>query len=191
SARAANAMATPWLPPEAAVTPAGGTCRSSRLAKAPRTLNEPECCSISSLSTSRIGARPKSAPSTATTGVSRTWSQMRAKACEIDARSTVTASMDLILAAGRPPGHPLRPVSSILTLIRHLANCKYAYPRCRQGGGERPQAPDPPLAEEAARAFRPPGRRRPRARRRVRPADRQEARREPADRERAPQGAHP
>src|ERR1700731_2564549 len=94
SARAAKATATPWLPPEAAVTPAAGIFRSSRLAKAPRALNDPECCSSSSLSTSRIGASPKSAPSTTTTGVSRTWPRMRANASVI-AAGLIDASMIL------------------------------------------------------------------------------------------------
>src|SRR5450756_2994309 len=46
---AAWATATPWLPPEAATTPASGSSRSSRLAKVPRVLNDPEHCSCSSL----------------------------------------------------------------------------------------------------------------------------------------------
>jgi hypothetical protein len=41
------------------------------LANAPRALNEPECCNISSLKVSNPGARPKSAPSAATRGVRR------------------------------------------------------------------------------------------------------------------------
>ena len=41
SRRAAQATATPWLPPDAATTPAGGISRVSRLANAPRALNDP------------------------------------------------------------------------------------------------------------------------------------------------------
>src|SRR5215813_5193688 len=180
SARAAKATATPWLPPEAAVTPAGGIRRNSRLAKAPRALNEPECCSCSSLSTSRIGANPKSAPSTATIGVSRTWPRMRSNVSVIAAGLT-----DAFMVRSSLPG-----LARPLTLIRELANCKYAYSRCRQGGRQRPQAPDPPLAEEAARAFSPSGRRRPRPRRRLRPSHCAKARREPADGERASEDPH-
>ena len=46
---AAYATATPWLPPDAAATPAGGTSRSRRFVNAPRALNEPAHCSCSSL----------------------------------------------------------------------------------------------------------------------------------------------
>src|SRR5207237_1314605 len=68
---AAYATAAPWLPPDAAATPGGGIARVSRLANAPRTLNEPECCRNSSFNVSGNGARPMSLPLVATTGVSR------------------------------------------------------------------------------------------------------------------------
>src|SRR5262249_2369725 len=125
--------------------------------------------------TRRVFASPKSAPSTARTGVSRTWPRMRSNACEMVARSTVRVLMS----------DPCAERHSILTLIRKLANCKYAYSRGHQGDRQRPQAPDPPLAEEAPRAFSPSGRRRPRPRRRVRPSHRAKTRREPTDGERA------
>src|SRR5438132_267972 len=64
-ARAANATAAPWLPPDAATTPAAGTSRSSRFANAPRALKDPACWSCSSLSTSGPGGSPKSARSAA------------------------------------------------------------------------------------------------------------------------------
>src|SRR5438045_4696193 len=64
---AAYATAAPWLPPEAATTPAAGTSRVRRLANAPRALKEPECCSNSSLKT-RF-------PSV-TTGVRRTYARI-------------------------------------------------------------------------------------------------------------------
>ena len=46
---AVYATATPWLPPDAAATPAGGTSRSRRFVNAPRALNDPAHCSCSSL----------------------------------------------------------------------------------------------------------------------------------------------
>src|SRR5207248_2550912 len=51
--RAARATAAPWLPPEAATTPAAGTSRSRRFANAPRALKEPDCWSSSSLRAAR------------------------------------------------------------------------------------------------------------------------------------------
>ena len=54
-ARATWATATPWLPPDAATTPAAGTSAASTRLKAPRGLNEPACCSSSSLSVSGTG----------------------------------------------------------------------------------------------------------------------------------------
>ncbi len=68
---AANATAAPWLPPEAATTPAGGTGRQRRLVNAPRALNEPACCSDSSLKTTLVESSPTSAPRTSMTGVHR------------------------------------------------------------------------------------------------------------------------
>ena len=68
---AANATAAPWLPPDAATTPAGGTVCVSRFVNAPRVLNDPARCSSSSFTTTRACARPKSAPATSTTGVRR------------------------------------------------------------------------------------------------------------------------
>src|SRR5436190_336384 len=68
---AAKATAVPWLPPDAATTPAAGTSRVSRFVKAPRVLNDPARCSSSSLNVTRNPATPTSAPSTSTTGVRR------------------------------------------------------------------------------------------------------------------------
>ena len=48
-AAATWATATPWLPPDAATTPAAGTSAASTRLNAPRGLNEPACCSSSSL----------------------------------------------------------------------------------------------------------------------------------------------
>ena len=70
SRRAASATATPWLPPDAAVTPAAGTTRESRLLKAPRALNEPACWSSSSLKVT--SAEPDSPASAERSGVRRT-----------------------------------------------------------------------------------------------------------------------
>src|SRR6266498_3793093 len=60
---AAYATAAPWLPPEAATTPAAGIARVSRCANAPRVLNEPACCRCSSLNVNETDCRSKSAPS--------------------------------------------------------------------------------------------------------------------------------
>src|SRR5215470_9212021 len=87
SAWAAKATAAPWLPPDAATTPAAGTSRSSRLANAPRALNDPACCSCSSLSSSGPAGSPKSARSTLITGVRRTCGA-------ISAWTSFTASAD-------------------------------------------------------------------------------------------------
>ncbi len=70
------------------MTPASGTGRINRFANAPRALNEPECCRSSSLSTSGKDARPKSAPSSSTIGVTRTYGAMTTATASIDCRST-------------------------------------------------------------------------------------------------------
>src|SRR6266404_7484649 len=100
SSLAACATATPWLPPEAATTPAAGTLRRRRLVKAPRALNDPACWSSSSLNTSATPGSPKSRPSTWTMGVVRTCGRMARSARAIWSRPT-----------GRSEGateHPMR-----------------------------------------------------------------------------------
>src|SRR6266403_1833783 len=87
--RAACATAAPWLPPEAATTPAAGMLRRSRFAKAPRALKEPDCCSSSSLSTSVRPGRPKSWPSTSTMGVKRMYGRIRVSVAAICSRPTL------------------------------------------------------------------------------------------------------
>ena len=99
---AAYATAAPWLPPEAATTPAAGTSRVSRLANAPRALNEPACCSSSSLKLEPAKARPKSAARTSITGVRRTCGRIRRSTSAIASRSR-----------------------SIALLYSHLANWQY------------------------------------------------------------------
>src|SRR5579859_236614 len=84
---AAKATAAPWLPPEAATTPAFGIFRSSRFAKAPRALNDPECWRSSSLKTMENGARPNSPPLDSTTGVRRTRGRMIFSVARIRSRS--------------------------------------------------------------------------------------------------------
>src|ERR1700733_7741625 len=83
----------PWLPPDAATTPAGGTSRSSRLANAPRALNEPACCRSSSLKSTCTPATPRSAPSTSMTGVRRTNGWICRYVSAIAARSILTVVM--------------------------------------------------------------------------------------------------
>src|SRR5437763_16574728 len=78
-----------WLPPEAATSPAAGTLRSSRLAKAPRALNEPDCCSSSSLTTMVTPSRPKSRPSTSTIGVRRMYRRITFSVASIWVRPTL------------------------------------------------------------------------------------------------------
>src|SRR5437762_3627816 len=89
SSLAACATAAPWLPPEAATTPAAGTLRNSRLAKAPRALNEPDCCSSSSLRTMVMPSRPKSRPSTSTIGVRRMYRRITFSVASIWVRPTL------------------------------------------------------------------------------------------------------
>src|SRR5256885_8933311 len=86
---AACATAAPWLPPEAATTPAGGSLRRTRLANAPRALNEPDCWRSSSLRTRVIPGRPKSRPSTSTTGVRRMYGRITGSTEEISSRPTL------------------------------------------------------------------------------------------------------
>src|SRR5688572_7988250 len=85
---AANATAAPWLPPEAATTPAAGISRESRWLNAPRALNDPACCRNSSLKTRRTSGSPKSAPSTSRTGVRRTNLAMRSAVARIACASS-------------------------------------------------------------------------------------------------------
>ena len=66
-----EAMADGALPPDAAAIPAEGTVRVSRLAKAPRGLNEPVCCRNSSFSANGWPDRPRSPASIRITGVRR------------------------------------------------------------------------------------------------------------------------
>src|SRR5437879_7287889 len=80
---AAYATAAPWLPPEAATTPAGGRSRSSRLANAPRALKEPACCRCSALTTTWTAPRPISAPLASRIGVRRTCGRMTAQVASI------------------------------------------------------------------------------------------------------------
>src|SRR5205814_9563878 len=68
----------------AATTPAAGTSRVRRLANAPRALNEPECCSSSSLKTTL--------PSS-TTGVRRTCGRIRGSTAAIRALVTAIIAM--------------------------------------------------------------------------------------------------
>src|SRR5713226_2487530 len=89
NSRAACATAAPWLPPEAATTPASGTRRNKRLAKAPRALNEPDCCRSSSLKTRVMLARPKSPPSTSTIGVRRMCGRITGSVAAISSRPTL------------------------------------------------------------------------------------------------------
>src|SRR6185437_111724 len=80
SSRAAYATATPWLPPDAAATPAGGTARSSRFVNAPRALNEPAHCSCSSL---RVTGPARSS---CTVGVLRTCGRIASRARQMSSR---------------------------------------------------------------------------------------------------------
>src|SRR5579864_1875014 len=61
----------------------------SKLAKAPRALKEPECCSSSSLRTMELPSRPKSLPWTSTVGVRRICLRIRLSARVIASRSMV------------------------------------------------------------------------------------------------------
>src|SRR5216684_434163 len=89
NSRAACATAAPWLPPEAATTPASGTRRNKRLAKAPRALNEPDCCRSSSLKIRVMLARPKSPPSTSMVGVRRMCGRMTGSVAAISSLPTL------------------------------------------------------------------------------------------------------
>src|ERR687898_1622539 len=87
SRMAANATAAPWLPPEAATTPAAGTLRRSRLVKASRGLNEPVCWKSSSLRLrDTAGVTPKSDERTSITGVRRTYDSIWRCAARISSR---------------------------------------------------------------------------------------------------------
>src|SRR4051812_30115042 len=118
SSRAACATAAPWLPPDAATTPTAGTERRSRLANAPRALKEPDCCSSSSLSTSVTPPRPKSRPSTSTTGVRRMYGRITGSVAAICSRPTLEGVTEhpaclgdalLVAAVEGPLLDPLRP----------------------------------------------------------------------------------
>ena len=104
---AANAVAAPWFPPDAATTPAAGTTRESMCVNAARALNEPACCMNSSLNTSELPGRSpnapeamdgreglpgrrKSSPATSMIGVRRMWPSI----------SLSTSSMFLRVRAG-------------------------------------------------------------------------------------------
>ena len=89
---AAYATAAPWLPPEAATTPAAGTLRISRFANAPRGLNEPVCWKSSSLSVSGMGPSPSSSPRTSMIGVRRTCGAIRRCAAAIASRSIIRSA---------------------------------------------------------------------------------------------------
>src|SRR5205807_1092157 len=94
---AAKATARPWLPPEAATTPAAGISRVRRFVKAPRALKEPACCSSSSLRTSGTPI-PKSAPSTSTMGVRRIYGRMRAYVARMVSGATLLSGDGFELA---------------------------------------------------------------------------------------------
>src|SRR3712207_1524976 len=81
---AAKATAAPWLPPDAAATPAAGTGFDRRVLKAPLVLNEPACCRNSSFRLT--GPSWPNAFGRVQTGVRRIWGAMRAWAASISAR---------------------------------------------------------------------------------------------------------
>src|SRR6476646_4739131 len=92
------------------------------------------------------------------------------------------------------PGERLPAQLLGLTVIRHLANWQYGCLRGRHrdsvaGACQRPASADPGMAEAPEGAFPGAGRRRSCRRRGVRGADRRKAGREPADRQRAPEGS--
>jgi hypothetical protein len=102
---AAYATAAPWLPPDAATTPAGGTSRSSRFANAPRVLNDPACCNSSSFANSAmLESRPASAGSSARSGVRRTYGAISRAVSAIASRSpfeSLRVTLGLAIAFGR------------------------------------------------------------------------------------------
>src|SRR6186713_1750276 len=165
--RAAWATATPWFPPEAATTPAAGTSRRSRFAKAPRTLKDPACCRSSSFRNRETPGRPRSAPSTATTGVTRTWGR---KASAVAATSS----------------RPRFDNEFVTWQITLYASCVRG-----QGPGQRAPPADPGLAEGAARPLPAPGGRGPRAGRGLQRLHRAQAASERPHRQRAPARAQP
>src|SRR5262245_18003668 len=89
------------------MTPAGGISRIRRLAKAPLVLKEPACWRCSSLKVNGNGSRPKSAPLTSMTGVSRTYGLISAEVDSIAARVT-TAS------GGRGGGDPAEAPGAVI-----------------------------------------------------------------------------
>src|SRR5262249_41412189 len=93
----------PWLPPDAATTPAAGILRVNRFVNAPRVLNEPECCRSSSFSTIGKSVSPKSAPRTSTTGVTRTYGRMTSRTSAISRRPTLLTSCLLLSIAMLAP----------------------------------------------------------------------------------------
>src|SRR6478672_1295596 len=87
--RAAYATAAPWLPPDAAITPAPGTLADNKRLKAPRGLKLPVCCSSSSFSvTGRF--IPQSMEFSRMTGVCLTWPPILAAAAAILFRLIMT-----------------------------------------------------------------------------------------------------
>src|SRR5262249_58948682 len=80
--------AAPWFPPDAAITPAGGTVALRMQLKAPRGLKEPVCWSISSFR-KILALRPNAPSSRAKTGVRRTWRAMRRLASLISVREII------------------------------------------------------------------------------------------------------
>src|SRR5215204_3085728 len=130
---AAHATAAPWLPPDAATTPAGGISRVRSALSAPRGLNEPVCWVCSNLRMIRP-ATPNSLPRTSRTGVRRTWPARRsAAACKSpvlgtspDDEATLTGCHE---SEGRPsPGPelcrcplPSRRTSATLEQVHLLA----------------------------------------------------------------------
>jgi 5-carboxymethyl-2-hydroxymuconic-semialdehyde dehydrogenase len=93
---AAYATARPKFPPEAAITPAGGTSDARSLLNAPRGLNEPVCWVSSSLSVRRPG-RPSAPSPSQSTGVRRTYPAIRSRAASTSARP--------ISSTSRPSNH--------------------------------------------------------------------------------------
>src|SRR3989442_841328 len=158
----------PAMPPNAATTPAAGSGRRSRLANAPRALNDPECCSSSSLSTSGKDETPKSAPLTSSVGVARTYGAMIAATLSMLFRSTLLVT--------RASSRECRAVAAYLDMdLVNWQSGEYAFRRRGQGAGQRAPPPDPRLAPSAARPLPAAVRRRPRARRRLRRVHRREA----------------
>src|SRR5512135_2655380 len=103
SRRAAQATPCAWLPDENATTPALRCAASScaRRLYAPRNLNEPMCCRVSSLSRTRPPVSSSSGVS-ASSGVRRAWPSRRAAAARTSSKSgsrvASLAAIEAILA---------------------------------------------------------------------------------------------